>query len=110
MPMLQISATFATEGTMPRETHVGTVVSDEVLARLIPEMPTSGVAGWAHWNEAEELICPIMKRKLFPEESAPGENAQDLRKLGLWLLKVKLQDEKGNSNSLTLINDEREET
>jgi hypothetical protein len=103
--MLQISASFATKGTMPRDTALIKLVSQEQMDRLIPETPTNGAAGWAHWNEAEELICSLLGRKLFYDQNGPIENAKDMRRLDVWFLKATLQDEKGNTNSLTLIND-----
>lgn len=104
MPMLQISASFATKGTMPRDTALVTSVTTEKLERLIPEVPAGG-AGWAHWNEAEELICSLLGRKLFFDQSGPIENVKDMRRLGVWFLKATLKDDKGSTNSLTLIND-----
>jgi hypothetical protein len=105
MPMLEISASFVTEDTMPRETGLMTAVNDAVIARLIPKAPGGGESGWAYWSEAEELVCSLLKRKLFPDEITSVENAEDLRNLGVSFLKVTLKDELGNSNTLTLIND-----
>lgn len=105
MPFLKILMSFATEGTMPRDTSVMTSVSDEDIARLIPEVPTGGATGWPHWNEAEELVCGILKRRMFADEITPVEKADDLRKLGVWYLRATLEDEKGNQNMFTIMND-----
>jgi hypothetical protein len=105
MPILQVSMSFATKGTMPRDTSLATMAKQEQIDRLIPEAPKGGV-GWAHWQEAEELVCNLLGRKKFYDQDGPIENAEDLRRLGVWYLKATLQDEKGNSNTLTLINDE----
>jgi len=103
--MLQISIEYATTGTMPRPTSLATMASAEQVERLIPEVP-GGAGGWGHWNEAEELICTLVGRKLFYDQDGPIENAQDMRRIGVWFLKATLTDESGNSNTLTLINDE----
>jgi len=108
MPMLQISMSFATKGTMPRDTGLGTLASQEQIDRLIPEAPPGGT-GWAHWQEAEELVCSLLGRKMFYDQNGPIENAKDLRCLGVWFLRATLTDEAGNSNTLTIINDKEKE-
>lgn len=107
MPMLQIAASVATQGTMPRETSLMTLAHDEEIKQLIPDIgaSTDGSADWAYWDKAERLVCSLLKKKLFPDEVTPVENANDLRKLGVWFLKVTLQSEQGHTNTFTLIND-----
>lgn len=106
MPMLQVLASIATEGTMPRDVALVVSVTAEQASQYVPTISPGGSAGFAYWNDVEELVCTALGRKLFADEGPPVRSAGDLRRLGVWFLKVILQDEQGGTNQLTLINDQ----
>jgi hypothetical protein len=106
MPMLQVSASIATKGTMTRDVTLAVPVTAEQASQYVPTMSPGGSPDFAYWNDIEELVCTALGRKLFPDEGPPVTNADDMRRLGVWFLKVILQDEQGGTNQLTLINDQ----
>lgn len=104
MPLMRISATYALNGAMERQSEWVTPVSDEEMANLVPITPSSpSGTGWAYWNEAEAHIVYGIKRKLFPDETTEVSNASGLKRLGVTSLRALLHDENGNTNSLSLI-------
>lgn len=58
-------------------------VSEEELVQLIPPSPSGGSGGWPYWREAEELVCSIVKKEVFPDELTPVRDIEALRRLGV---------------------------
>ena len=51
MPMLQVLASIATKGTMPRDVALVVSVTAEQASQYVPTISPGGSAGFAYWND-----------------------------------------------------------
>jgi len=107
MPVLTVQVNYALKNKAPETLTLSTVVDQAQMERLIPPVPSGGSGGWAHWDEAIDLIAPLVKKELFPDETSPVENAADFQRLGVWHLEFHLRNGQNDVLFMTPIRGER---